>query len=394
MILVFNAGSSTLKYKLFGTQSGDVTCQGMIERIGEIGGGPSDYAGAIELVVEQLSAQANFGFANLNAIGHRVVHGGDRLEAVQLVTDANLKLIRDLLDETITLAPLHNPPAIQCLDAVLALAAGVPNALVFDTGFFKELPAAAYRYALPEWCHQQYKIRRYGAHGTSHRYVNQKATEILAAAGLPHERIITLHLGSGASAAAIRGGLPLDTSMGLTPLEGLVMGTRCGDIDPAIIPFLQRNANLSADEVDRLLNRESGLRGLCGDNDMRTVLRRSSGGDSTAMLALEIFCRRIRKYIGAYAAVLEGVDAIVFTAGVGEHSPEVRKLVCQPLRFLGIQVDENANLNNKTIFSLPESGVTLLTIPTDEERAIFKQTRSLVNSRSGKSGCLEGDVVS
>lgn len=381
MILVFNAGSSTLKYKLFDATSGKVRSQGMVEKIGETGDGPSGYGEAIKSVIQQLTAETNFQFSNLQAIGHRVVHGGNRLQAVEWVTAANIARIRELLDDTVTLAPLHNPPAIQCLEAVHTLAPHVPNVLVFDTGFFKELPPVAYRYALPDWCFDHYKIRRYGAHGTSHRYVSQLAIRTLAENNLSHEKIVTLHLGSGASIAAIRDGRPLDTSMGLTPLEGLVMGTRCGDIDPAIVLFLQRNAKLSVDEIDRLMNRESGMRGLCGDNDLRNVQIRAAEGDETAVFALEVFCRRIRKYIGAYAALLEGVDAIVFTAGIGEHSHEVRRRVCEPLKFLGVELDESANKANARILSTPESAVTLLMVPTNEERAIFDLTQQVLASK-------------
>jgi acetate kinase len=318
----------------------------------------------------------------LTGIGHRIVHGGSELAAVELVTTSNAQRIRDLLLETIPLAPLHNPPAIQCFDAVRAVVPDCPNVLVFDTGFFRDLPDAAARYALPAWCLDEYKIRRYGAHGTSHRFVARRATELLLEAGIPYGKLITCHLGNGASMTAIREGRPLDTSMGLTPLEGLIMGTRSGDIDPAIIPFLQRHAKLDADGIDRLLNRESGLKGLCGDNDMRAIERRASVGDTSAELALEMFCQRIRKYVGAYAAVLGGLDALVFTAGIGQHSSLVRKLVCERLAFLGLSLDLDANDDGKTFITKQDSQVTAMVVATDEELAIYHEARSMLVNRA------------
>jgi acetate kinase len=379
MILILNAGSSTLKFKLYSAQSGAVLSSGVVERIGEPTG-PADHGTALKMAIAILESGGSFRVEDLIAVGHRIVHGGNRLAAIERVDAQNRSRIRSLLVETIPLAPLHNPPAIQCFDAIFAAADQIPHVLVFDTGFFHQLPEAAHRYALPAWCYDDHQIRRYGAHGTSHQFVAGHAMRWLRASGLENRKIITLHLGNGASVAAIDDGLPIDTSMGLTPLEGLVMGTRCGDIDPAIIPFLQRNAGLTADQVDDLLNRQSGLKGMCGSNDMRMIQQMVDAGDPTAMLALEIYCRRIRKYIGAYAAILEGLDAIVFTAGVGQHSPMVRQRVCEPLTHLGVAIDGAANADNRTLISSARSAVAVLVMATDEELAIFQHVRDRIAS--------------
>lgn len=385
MILVFNAGSSTLKFKLFssdvdsiGQPSAQVVCASVIERIGEYTG-PKDHEQAIEIAINYLRENASIEFKELTAIGHRVVHAGDVLRPIEKVTLENFVQVVSGLRETVQLAPLHNPPAISCLETAFSLAPDVTNVLVFDTGFFQALPDAASSYAVPAWFADQYKIRRYGAHGTSHRFVSQQAREFLAQLGLPCEKLITLHLGNGASAAAIQAGIPVDTSMGLTPLEGLIMGTRCGDLDPLIPLYLQDYANLSHTEVSRILNKESGLKGLCGDSDMRAIEKRIDQGDASAEFAFELFCRRIQKYVGAYTAVMEGLDAIVFTAGVGENSSRVRGRVCSKLGYLGLQLDEKSNIENAKLISTQTSQVAVLTIHTDEELAIYKETLKVLS---------------
>lgn len=372
MMLVLNAGSSTLKYSLFRSDSETSLAHGVIESIGEPGSQAVDHRAAFELARADLAKQLPFDTNQLTCVGHRIVHGGTEFGASEVVTQANFHSVHQRLQSTLRLAPLHNPAAIRCLEGVISLVPHVPQVLVFDTGFFHDLPLVAQRYALPEFCYSQHSIRRYGAHGTSHCYVMQRATEYLLDAGYAANRLITLHLGNGASMAAIRHGKAIDTTMGLTPLEGLVMGTRCGDIDPAIVTYLQRNANLDVDQIDRLMNRESGLRGLCGENDMRKVEQLRADGNGSADLAFNLFCTRIRKYIGAYIAELGGLDAIVFTAGIGQHSSAVREAVCEPLSHLGIAIDGERNDRHALDISGIQSKTRVLVIPTNEELAILQ----------------------
>lgn len=381
LILVLNTGSSSLKYELF-TVAGDdlaTAADGLVEQIGEADGHVPDHAAALAKVFDRVERSGKFDPRWLSGIGHRVVHGGERFDRPALIDDGVLDAIRDV----IPLAPLHNPAAIAAIVAARTLRPDVPQVAVFDTAFHQTIPPEASRYALPNWCYERYRIRRYGMHGTSHAYVSRRAAELL---GRPIEEVnlITLHLGNGASAAAIAGGRCVETSMGFTPLEGLVMGTRCGDLDPAVPSFLCREAGMSPADVDRLLNRESGLKGLCGENDMRAVLSRAAAGDANAEFALSAYCHRLRKYVGAYAAVLGRLDAVVFTAGVGENAAEVRRRVCENLDVLGVYLNEAANLSVKR--SLPadisaaKSHVRVFVIPTDEEQEIAIQTLRLLRN--------------
>lgn len=398
-ILVINSGSSSLKYELFEMRQRTSLARGLLERIGEPGSRllhhGRDLAGrADELVREQPVAdhraalrlvqtvlhetRAIADSAELYGIGHRVVHGGEAFQQPTLIDDQVLEAIR----RQIPLAPLHNPANLLGIEVALAEYADVPQVAVFDTAFHHTLPPHAWHYALPSELYQRYSIRRYGFHGTSHQYVSGRAAELLGRP-LSELNLIVLHLGNGASATAVRGGASVDTSMGFTPLEGLMMGTRCGDLDPAVIFFLTRDAGLSIDQIDALLNKDSGLRGVCGANDMREVLRRAAAGDPRAQLAVEMYCYRVKKYLGAYTAALGRVDAIVFTAGIGENSAEVRAGSCRDLDGLGIALDpvRNASSNSgpRAIHS-DGSRVQVLVVPTDEELEIAAQTVACIRA--------------
>ena len=369
-VLVLNAGSSSLKWSLF---AGDgLTCErsGSFTGVGEPSG-PASHADALASLLEEL------GDAAPAVVGHRVVHGGTHFRGPALLDAAAVAKVEEL----IPLAPLHNPPALAGVRAVAERLPGVPQVGVFDTAFHRTLPEAAARYALPAWCERDFGVRKYGFHGTSHQCVSRRAAAVLGKE--PGEiNVVTLHLGNGCSAAAVAGSACVDTTMGLTPLAGLAMGTRSGDLDPAAVLYLQRAAEMTVDEVDRLLNRESGLKGLCGDNDVRRVLEREAAGDGDAALALDLYCRRIRKTIGAYFAVLGSVDAVVFTAGVGENSAEVRARVCDPLGPFGIALDPAANAAPSRAERRIDAGgaVAVLVIPTDEEREIARQARGVVGA--------------
>ena len=389
-VLVLNSGSSSVKYRLF---DGDLTvlASGLIERIGEETGRATHRLGAGDAVREEVedapvpNHEAAFGSlvaaledaglgGDLVAIGHRVVHGGAEFVAPTVIDEAVLERIR----AQIPLAPLHNPANLTGIEAATALRPDVTQVAVFDTAFHGTLPPHAYRYAVPDEVHRDHGVRRYGFHGTSHAYVAHRAAEHL---GRPLEdlALITLHLGNGASATAIDGGRSVDTSMGLSPLEGLVMGTRSGDIDPAVVFHLLREADMSPDAVETLLNRRSGLAGLCGDNDLREIERRVTEGDAAARLALDVYCYRIRKYIGAYTAALGRLDAVVFTAGVGENSATVRAQVCRGLDVLGIAVDPDRNTtadadDGVVAIHADDAPVAVLVAATDEEREIAEQT--------------------
>lgn len=368
-ILVLNTGSSSVKYKLFAMPEAQQIAAGYIERIGRATPQTADYEQALQQIFAELGhSGAISSDAPLTAIGHRVVHGGAYFRSPVLVDASVLERLRQFD----SLAPLHNPAARAGIEAAQRLHGGLPQILVFDTAFFHTLEPAAYRYAIPAWCFEELSIRRYGFHGTSHQYVSQRSAEFLERP-VDQLRMITLHLGNGASAAAIAGGRAVDTSMGLTPLEGLVMGTRSGDIDPAVFGSIHRGTGRGVEEIERLLNRESGLLGVCGEADMREVLRREAAGDEDAALAVRMYIRRIHKYIGSYYALLGGLDAIVFTAGVGEHSSEIRERVCEPLSHLGIELNRERNAAASRTgrrITTDESRVAGLVIPTDEERAI------------------------
>ncbi|MEV2238597.1 acetate kinase [Micromonospora sp. NPDC049891] len=367
-VLVLNSGSSSIKYRLY---DGDrVLDKGTVERIGEPGGGPRDHAGAIRQFLNELD------LTDLAVVGHRVVHGGRRFTAPTLVDDAVLAAITDL----VPLAPLHNPANLAGIEVARQALPGVPQVAVFDTAFHHTLPDSAATYAIDRDVAQRYGIRRYGFHGTSHAYVSRRTAELL---DRPYEEIntITLHLGNGASACAVAGGRSVATSMGMSPLEGLVMGTRSGDLDPTIVFHLRREGGLGVDEIDDLLNHRSGLLGLSGVNDVRELLARRAAGDGAAALAFDVYCRRITGYVGAYYALLGRVDAVTFTAGVGEHAAPVRAAALTGLDRLGITVDPDRNAGSGDRLISPDGAeVAVCVIGTDEEREIARAARAVVTA--------------
>ncbi|WP_033214773.1 acetate/propionate family kinase [Kitasatospora phosalacinea] len=392
-VLVLNAGSSSVKYQLIDMLDGSKLASGLVERIGEERGrllhlpptgepretlrrfGGHDVA--LEAVAEELAKDLmGLDSPELAAIGHRVVHGGLRFTRPTLVTDAVLAEIRRL----IPVAPLHNPANITGIEVARRLRPDLPQVAVFDTAFHATLPEHAARYAIDRRTADEHRVRRYGFHGTSHRYVS-RATARLLGRDPAELNVIVLHLGNGASASAVAGGVCVETSMGLTPLEGLVMGTRSGDVDPGLVFHLHRVGGMDIDEIDDLLNRRSGLLGLCGDNDMREVVRRAQDGEEDAKLAFDSYVHRIRRYLGGYYAVLGRVDAVAFTAGVGENSAEVRAAVCANLEELGISVDPELNAvrsREARTVSPSYSRVTVAVVPTDEELEIAQQAFALV----------------
>lgn len=404
LVLVVNAGSSSLKYQLVDTGSEVVWASGLVERIGEaestlthrtrIGRGAradlqavsrtasiQDHAQAFHAVteiLEQTGSVAEVG--QLVGVGHRVVQGADQFTAPTLVTPAVIDVIRSLNP----LAPLHNPPSVAGLESAMAEFPDVPHVAVFDTAFHQSIPAAAYTYAIDQSVARAQRVRKYGFHGTSHKYVTARAAQLL---GKPVDKVdlVTLHLGNGASACAVRGGRSVDTSMGLTPLEGLVMGTRSGDIDPALVFHLITTAGMTASEVDAMLNKRSGLLGLCGQNDLREVHRLIAAGDRDAQLALDVYVHRIRKYLGAYLVTLGRADAIVFTAGVGENDPEVRRRVVAGLELIGVAIDQERNVATRgpsapVDLSFKGAPIRVLVVPTNEELEIANQTVAAVGA--------------
>lgn len=399
MILVLNSGSSSLKFQLFTTDDLRPIASGIIEQIGENsshahlhytdGEGKSQKISLELSIPEHKSAIATMSallkesnlllhLDQLKGIGHRVVHGGETFHQPVLIDQTVMAGIRDL----IPLAPLHNPAHLGSMEVTMEQAPNTPQVAVFDTAFHQTIPIHSYLYALPFELYKKEKVRRYGFHGTSHGYVGKEAARFL---GRPFSslKIITLHLGNGASAAAIANGSCQDTSMGMTPLEGLVMGTRSGDLDPAILFYLARETGMSLHELDELLNKKSGLKGICGDNDMRTITQRIKGGDKQAELALEIFCYRLKKYIGSYLAVLGGADCIVFTGGIGEHAALVRQKSCEGLQELGIILDREKNevhSGEARAIHGQQSKIQILVIPTNEELEIAAQTQQLISS--------------
>lgn len=369
-VFVLNAGSSSVKYQLRDVATGEIAVRGVVERIGLEGGDAPDHATAVDRILDDL------GDRPVDAVGHRVVHGGERFHRATVIDDDVVEAIERLQP----LAPLHNPPAVAGIRAARRALPAVPQAAVFDTAFHATLPRAASTYAIDAELAERWAVRRYGFHGTSYRFVSRRAAEAL---GRPVEelRMVILHLGNGASAAAISGGRSVDTSMGLTPLEGLVMGTRSGDVDPAVLLYLARNAGLGIDDLDDLLNRRSGLLGLSGRSDMRDVVAAAADGDDRARVALDVYLHRVRHYIGAYAATLGGMDALVFTAGVGENSADVRAGAVRGLEFLGIRVDDAANAapgSGVRRISPPGEPVAVLVVPTDEEGQIALETAGAV----------------
>ncbi len=367
-ILVINAGSSSIKYTLFEGEALHVSLKGLIEEV-------KDHHGAFLQMQEALHVKG-IELRKLDAIAHRVVHGGERFSAPALIDAALIDAIKALTP----LAPLHNPANLEGIIAARALAPDVPNIAVFDTAFHQSMPAYAYRYPLPHELYKRYGVRRYGFHGTSHRFVAAKAAELLGR-DLATCNLITLHIGNGVSACAIKQGRSVDTSMGLTPLEGLMMGTRSGSIDPGIVPYLMREGGFSGEEIDILLNKRSGLKAIGGESDMRLLIDAMHQGDANATLAIEMFCYRLKKQIGGYMAALEGVDAVVFTGGIGEHAPLVRSLTCKGLEHLGIVLDEANNAASHAQIHSAQSRVALLVIPTDEERQIALDAQALLQSR-------------
>ncbi|MEJ2426820.1 MAG: acetate kinase [Candidatus Thiodiazotropha sp.] len=360
IILVINSGSSSVKYGIFDLTTGGEPSRGIVDLTATEHAG--DRAGAIRQIFRQAK--------DIDGIGHRVVHGGAGFLTPMRIDPGVLERIRALNH----LAPLHNPASTLGIDIALEAAPETPQVAVFDTTFFSTLPESAWRYALPKALADTHQIRRYGFHGISHEYVANEAAQHLGRA--PNAlRLITLHLGNGASAAAIEGGRCVETSMGMTPQEGLVMGTRAGDLDPSILIHLQRQTGMTADQLEQLLNRESGLRGLCGETDMRTIRERARHGDAQARLAIDIFVHRVRKYIGAYTAVLGGLDALVFTGGIGEHDADLRDEVCMGLSCLGIRLDAQRNASHATIISQAEQTPQVMVIPTNEELAIARATQ-------------------
>ena len=387
-ILVINCGSSSLKYQLINSETEGVLAKGLCERIGIDGmltyqpeGGEKEkseiamptHTEAINAVLAALTNEKSGVIKSLSevgAVGHRVVHGGEKFTSSCLINDESMN----------DLAPLHNPANLIGIRACQELMPGVPMVAVFDTAFHQTMPDVAYTYGIPYEYYEKYKVRRYGFHGTSHSYVSKRTAEIV---GKPYDqmKIIVCHLGNGASISAVNCGKSVDTSMGLTPLEGLVMGTRSGDLDPAIIDFVGKKEGLSLDEMNEVLNKKSGMLGISGvSSDGRDLEAAAETGNKRAQLALDVFDYRVIKYIGAYAAAMNGVDAIAFTAGIGENNIKMRKDVCSSLTYLGVKLDEEKNnvRGEERIISADDSKVQVLLVPTNEELAIARETLALV----------------
>lgn len=394
-ILVLNCGSSSIKYQLIETDTEVALAKGMVERIGmssavlthkpkdkeeiRIVGEILDHTIALEYVVAVLLSK-NHGVisdtSEIDAVGHRVVHGGETFSGSVLITDEVLKALKD----NIELAPLHNPPNLKGIKAAKEHLPNIPQCGVFDTAFHSSMPPHAYLYGIPFKLYKRYKIRRYGFHGTSHRFVSKRAAKLLQQ---PYEelKIITAHLGNGGSMAAIKYGKSIDTSMGFTPLEGLLMGTRCGDLDPSIIPYIMAKEELSISDMNTLLNKHSGLVGISGESsDMREILQAVEEGDRKAKYAYDVYTYRIKKYIGAYSAAMGGVDAIVFTGGIGENAVKVREDVCNDMDYLGIKIDLDKNkiADGDAIITSDDSKVKVMRITTNEELVIAMDTAKIV----------------
>ncbi|MBQ2558737.1 MAG: acetate kinase [Lachnospiraceae bacterium] len=393
-VLVVNCGSSSLKYQLIDSETEQALAVGLCERIGIDGRLKHTPAGGEKVVLEDalpnhevaiknvLAALTNptYGvikdLSEIGAVGHRVVHGGEKFTKSVLIDDAVIAGIKECCD----LAPLHNPANLIGIDACMKLMPGVPEVAVFDTAFHQTMPKEAYLYAVPYEYYEKYGVRRYGFHGTSHSYVSKRTIDV---AGLDknNSKVIVCHLGNGASCSAVLNGRSVDTSMGLTPLEGLIMGTRSGDIDPAVIEFVAKKENKSLAEMMTVLNKKSGVDGLSGvGSDFRDLDAAAKDGNERAQVAVKAFAYRVAKYVGAYAAAMNGVDAIAFTAGIGENDGKVRKMICERLGFLGITIDDakNAIRGEEIVISTPDSKVKVLVIPTNEELAICRETVALI----------------
>lgn len=398
-ILVLNCGSSSVKYELIEIEKESVLAKGIVERIGMSGAlltHQMEKENPIKIAAEVLDHREAIKLAlgallhpetgvikdekEISAIGHRVVHGGEKFAASVLITEEVKEDIKDCIE----LAPLHNPHNLRGVMACEELLPGIPQVAVFDTAFHQTMPRYAYIYGLPYTQYRKYGIRRYGFHGTSHLYVSQRVAQLMDKS-LADLKVITCHLGNGVSIAAVKGGVSIDTSMGFTPLEGLVMGTRCGDIDPAIVLYIMTKEGLSANEVNTMLNFHSGLQGLSGvSNDMSDILEEEKKGNDQARLAIEIFTYHIRKYIASYVGAMGGVDAIVFTAGIGENAPRIRALSCAGLEFLGVIIDKERNektVKKEGVISAPHSKVKVYCIPTNEELVIARDTYDVISKR-------------
>ncbi len=397
-ILVLNCGSSSIKYKLFEMESKEVVAQGGIEKIGMKGsflkltlpdgqkvmleGEILEHRAGIEYILGVLLSE-KYGciksLEEIEAVGHRVVHGGERFNSSVLITDE----VIDMLNESIELAPLHNPPNLKGIYAIQELLPDTPQVSVFDTAFHQTMPDYAYMYGIPYSLYEKYGIRRYGFHGTSHRYVSKRACEFL---GVPYEeqRIITAHIGNGGSVTAINNGKSVDTSMGMTPVEGLIMGTRSGDVDPGIISYIMDKEHMGTNGISTLLNKFSGVLGISGvSSDMREIEASIKSGNKRAQLAMNTYNYRIKKYVGSYAAILGGMDILVFTGGVGENQPVTRSYVCKNMEFMGIELDEELNASvraKEVVISKPTSKVKVVIIPTDEELTIAKDTVAILQN--------------
>lgn len=398
-ILVLNCGSSSVKYKLIDTATGNTLAEGGVEKIGLPDGflkfktadgskkitelGHIDHKQGVEAILRNLT-DAEYGciksFDEIDAVGHRVVHGAEKFSKSVLITDEVIEKVKECYD----LAPLHNPANITGIEAITALMPGVPQVGVFDTAFHQTMPAKSYMYALPYHYYTEDGVRRYGFHGTSHRYVSQRAAEFLGI-DLGDCKMVTCHIGNGGSITAVLNGKSVDTSMGLTPVEGLMMGTRVGDVDPGALTFLMTKHNLSAADMQNIINKESGVAGVSGlSNDMREIEAAvKEGTNERAKLALDMYEQRITKYIGAYAAEMGGLDVIVFTGGVGENQTGVRENVCAPLAFMGVEIDKEVNARTRgteTLISTSASKVKVVVIPTDEELMIARDTEEIVSA--------------
>ncbi len=394
-ILVINAGSSSIKYQLFDMSDDSVLAKGQCDRIGIAGGnfkhkvpGRDDYkidirmanhAEAVKLVLDTLVSEEHGvikSLSEISAVGHRVLHGGEKFSGSVIVDDKVIEAIT----ECIELGPLHNPHNLTGIRACESLMPGVPQVAVFDTGFHQTMPDYAYLYALPYEYYEKYKIRRYGFHGTSHRYVSLRAAAML---GRTDTKIVTCHLGNGSSISAIMNGKCFDTTMGLTPLEGIMMGTRCGSIDPAIIPLLMQKENLTPAEIDTIMNKKSGILGVSQKtSDNRDIEEAARAGDKRAQLIESMLCHQLTKYIGGFAAAMGGLDAVIFTGGIGENNPQYRSRVAEKLAFMGVKIDEELNAKAKRTsdendISAPDAKVKMLVIPTNEELMIARDTYEL-----------------
>ena len=396
-ILVINCGSSSLKYQLIDMETEELMAKGLVERIGIEGSRikhetigkekktietpMQDHKRALELVMESLTNEEYGAIKSLDeidAVGHRVVHGGEDFAKSVVIDEKVLKGIED----NVEIAPLHNPPNIMGIKACQRLLPNVKQVAVFDTAFHQTMPAESYIYALPYEYYEKYKIRRFGFHGTSHKYITNRAAEMLGK-DVNEVNLITCHLGNGSSICAVKNGKSIDTSMGFTPLEGLAMGTRCGDLDPAILPFLMEKENLSTDEINTLINKKSGVLGISGvSSDFRDIEAARDEGNKRAKLALDIFEKRVRGYIGSYMTELDHVDAIVFTAGVGENSIEMRESIVNGLKSLGIKIDPERNnvRGEDKLISADDSSIKIFVIPTNEELMIARDTKELVKA--------------